>query len=108
MRNRKPLTDACGHVLCNVLALGGLQVLVHALVVWERGACRANFGAHVANGGHTRAGDGVDTLAKVLNDGTRATLDRQNVRQLNRVNKGNPSVQGKGQRRSREIEETTP
>ena len=56
--------------------------MTHAMVVrknWRRGT---NLGAHVTDGGHARAWDGVDTRAEVLNNGTGAALDCQDVGDL--------------------------
>ena len=47
----------------------------HALVEREDRGSSANLSAHVANGAHARAGDGLDAVAKVLHNVTSATRD---------------------------------
>lgn len=42
----------------------------------------ADFRAHVADGGHARAGDGVHSGPVVLHDGARAALHRQDAGHL--------------------------
>lgn len=69
-------------VVTNRLTLGGLKVVVHAVVEGEDGGGSTNFGTHVTDGTHTSAGEGVDTVTVVLNDGTSATLDSENTSNL--------------------------
>mmetsp|Transcript_8070 Transcript_8070/g.13163 ORF Transcript_8070/g.13163 Transcript_8070/m.13163 type:complete len:599 (+) Transcript_8070:685-2481(+) len=63
-------------------AVGRAQVGVHTGRVGEGGAGGPDLGAHVADGAHARAADGVHALAVVLHDGARAALHRQDVRHL--------------------------
>lgn len=69
-------------VLGDLRPLGGLQVGRHALVVREEGGGCSDFGAHVADGRHAGAGEGLDAGAHVLDDGARAALDGQDARDL--------------------------
>lgn len=78
----------------NALTLGGVQVLVHAVVEGEDGSGGTNLSTHVANGTHTSARKRVDTRAVVLNDGTSTTLDSEETSDLeNDILGGGPSVQ---------------
>ena len=47
-------------------ATGGLEVHLHVVVVTEQAARGADLGTHVADRGHTRAGERLDTQALVL------------------------------------------
>ena len=64
------------------LATGSVEVVDHAVVEGEDGRRRANLGTHVANGGHTRAGERLDTGASVLDDSASATLDGEDASDL--------------------------
>lgn len=66
----------------NVLTLGGLQVVVHAVVEGEDGGSSTNLGTHVTDGTHTSAGQGVNTGTVVLDDGTGTTLDGEETSDL--------------------------
>ena len=66
----------------NVLTLGGLQVVVHAVVEGEHGGSSTDLGTHVTDGTHTSTGQRVDTRTVVLNDGTSTTLDSQETGDL--------------------------
>ena len=66
----------------NGRTLGGAQVAGHALVVGEDGGGGANLRTHVADGAHAGARQLVDARAKVLDNGARAALDRQDARHL--------------------------
>ena len=79
------LTELLGVVageVTNVGTLGGLQVVVHAVVEGEHGGGGTNLSTHVANGTHTSARQAVDTGAVVLDDGTSTTLDGQETSNL--------------------------
>ena len=41
---------------CDRCSVGRLKVLAHPVIEREKGSSRSNFGTHVADGGHTRAG----------------------------------------------------
>lgn len=56
--------------LGNFLPSRGLQVVGHPGVVGEHGGGGSDFGAHVADGAHAGAGDGVNALAVVLHNGS--------------------------------------
>ena len=56
--------------------------MTHAMVVGKHWCRGTNLGAHVTDGGHARAWDGVDTRAEVLNNGAGAALDCQDVGDL--------------------------
>jgi hypothetical protein len=68
--------------LTNVLTLGGLQVVVHAVVEGEDGGSGTNLSTHVTDGSHTSAGEGLNTGSVVLNDGTSTTLDGEETSDL--------------------------
>ena len=68
--------------LGDVRATRGRQVLGHASVEGKDGRGGANLGAHVADGAHACARDGVDAGTEVLDDGAGAALDRENAGQL--------------------------
>lgn len=59
-------------VLGDFLAPGGPKVVGHAVIEGEEARGRADFRAHVANGAHARAGDGIHAFAEVLDDGAGA------------------------------------
>lgn len=59
----------------NLGSLGSSEVVVHAIVEGEDGGCGTNLGSHVRDGSHSGAGEGVDTRAVVLDDGSSTTLD---------------------------------
>lgn len=66
----------------NVLTLGGLQVVVHAVVEGEDRGGSTNLGTHVTDGTHTSARQGVNTGTVVLDDGTGTTLDGEETGDL--------------------------
>ena len=66
----------------NLLTLGSLQVVVHAVVEGEERGGGTNLSTHVTDGGHTSGREGVDTRTVVLNDGTSTTLDSQETSDL--------------------------
>ena len=69
-------------IVGDVGALGGVEVVDHAVVEGEEGGRRTNLSTHVANGSHTRAREGFDTRTLVLDNGTSSTLDGQNAGNL--------------------------
>lgn len=66
----------------NVGSVGSLEVTAHSLVVREERGGSTDFGTHVANGGHTRAREVLDTWTVVLNDGTGTTFDSKDTSDL--------------------------
>lgn len=66
----------------NVLALGGLQVVVHALVEGEDRGGGTNLSTHVTDGTHTSAREGINTRSVVLDDGTSTSLDSKETSDL--------------------------
>ena len=66
----------------DALTLGGLQVIVHAVVEGEHGGGSTNLSTHVTDGAHTSTGERVDTRSVVLNDSTSTTLDSQKASDL--------------------------
>jgi len=66
----------------NVGTGGGLEVVGHARVVGEDRGGGTNLSTHVADGGHTSAGQGVNTGSEVLDDGTGTTLDSEDTSNL--------------------------
>ena len=66
----------------NVLALGSLQVVVHAVIEGEDGGGGTDLGSHVANCSHTSARQRLDTRSVVLNDGASSTLNGKNTGNL--------------------------
>lgn len=66
----------------DVLTLGGLQVVVHAVVEGEHGGGGTNLSTHITDGGHTSAGQGVDTRSVVLDDSASTTLDGEETSNL--------------------------
>lgn len=69
-------------VFGNVAAFGADEVICHAVVEAEDRGGGSDFGAHVANGAHARAGEGIDTGAVVFDDGAGAALDSQDTSDL--------------------------
>ena len=69
-------------VVGDISALGGVEVVDHAVVEGEEGGCCTNLSTHVANRGHTRARERLETRTSVFDDGTSTTLDRQNASDL--------------------------
>ena len=69
-------------VVGDVGALGSVEVVDHAVVEGEEGGCRTNLSTHVANRGHTRARERLDTGTGVLDDGASATLDGEDAGNL--------------------------
>lgn len=66
----------------DLLTLGDLEVVVHAVVVGEERSSGTNFSTHVANSTHTGAREGLDTRTVVLDDGTSTTLDSKETSDL--------------------------
>jgi hypothetical protein len=69
-------------VLADVVTLGSVEVVTHAGVVGEEGGGSTDLGTHVTDGGHSSAGERVDTLTEVLDDGARSTLDGKDTGDL--------------------------
>ena len=69
-------------VVGNVATVGRVEVVDHAVVEGEEGGSGTNLSTHVANGGHTRAGEGLDTRAGVLDDSASTTLDGEDAGNL--------------------------
>jgi hypothetical protein len=63
-------------------AVGGIEIVGHAVVEGEEGGGGADFSAHVADGSHASATEGFDTRAGVLDDGTCSALDGENAGDL--------------------------
>mmetsp|Transcript_36260 Transcript_36260/g.102163 ORF Transcript_36260/g.102163 Transcript_36260/m.102163 type:complete len:601 (-) Transcript_36260:497-2299(-) len=63
-------------------AAGGLEVVLHPLVVREHGGGGPDLRAHVADGPGAGAGDGVRPRAEVLDDGPRTPLHCENAGHL--------------------------
>ena len=61
----------------DVLPLCGVQVASHTVVKRENGRRGSDFRAHIADGAHAGARDGIHTRAVVLDDGAGAALDGQ-------------------------------
>ena len=66
----------------DLLTLGDLEVVVHAVVVGEERSSGTNLSTHVANGTHTSARKGLDTRTVVFDDGTSTTLDSKETSDL--------------------------
>ncbi|RNA19499.1 aconitate mitochondrial precursor [Brachionus plicatilis] len=76
----------------------GRQVVGHALIERKDGRGRSDLGAHVANGAHACARNGVDAWSKVLDNGASASFDGQDAGQLqNNVFGRGPSAQAAAQ-----------
>jgi len=93
--------EVVGHGVRRVghgLAACGLQVAGHRVVVGEqRGGC-ADLGAHVADGALACGREAAGTGTEVLHDGTRATVDGEDVGDLqDDVLGGGPAAQLAGQ-----------
>ena len=69
-------------IVSDVRALGGVEVVGHAVVEGEEGSGSTDFSTHVADRGHTRAGEGLDTGTGVLDDSTSTTLDGEDASDL--------------------------
>lgn len=69
-------------LLGDIAAAGGLQVVAHALVEREGRCGGTDLGAHIANGRHARARNGVNATAIVFDDGACASFDGQDVGHL--------------------------
>lgn len=87
----------------NVLTLGSLEVVVHAVVVGEERGGGTNFGTHVTDGTHTSARQIFDTRTMVLNDGTSTTLDGKETSDLE-DNIWKPMILVSGENRNRHFE----
>lgn len=66
----------------NVPALGGVEVVVHAVVEGEERGGGTDFSTHVTDGTHTSARQGLNTRTVVLDDGTSTTLDSEETSDL--------------------------
>ena len=66
----------------NVGTAGRVEVVDHAVVEGEEGGRRTNLGTHVADRGHTRARERLDTRTSVLDDSTSAALDSEDTSDL--------------------------
>lgn len=74
-------------------AVGGVEIVDHAVVKGEEGGGGADFGAHVADGSHASGAERFDARAGVLDDGTCSTLDGENAGDLeNDVLGGSPTT----------------
>ena len=69
-------------VLADVRTTGSIEVVDHTVVEGEEGGRRTNLSTHVADRGHTRARERLDTRTSVLDDGTSAALDREDTSDL--------------------------
>ena len=69
-------------IVGDVRPLRGIEVIDHAVVEGEEGGSGTNLSTHVANGGHTRAGEGLDTRAGVLNNSASTTLNGEDAGNL--------------------------
>ena len=68
------------------------------MIVGEDGGGGADFGTHVADGAHAGAGKGLDALSEIFDDGSGASLDGEDVRNLeNDVLGGGPARELSGQ-----------
>jgi|SRR5580658_3037179 hypothetical protein len=61
-------------VFTNFRTFRGIEIVDHAVVEWEHGGRCADFRSHVADRGHTRAGERLDTRTLVFNYGSSPTL----------------------------------
>lgn len=66
----------------DVGTVGSVKVFTHSLVVGEEGGSGTDFGTHVADGGHSSAGERSDTLTEVFNDSTSSSLDSKDTSNL--------------------------
>jgi len=66
----------------DMLALGGLQVVVHAVVEGEDRSGGTDFSTHVADGTHTSARQRLNARTVVFDDGTSASLDGKDTSDL--------------------------
>jgi hypothetical protein len=73
--------ESCS-ILADFRALSRVEVVDHAVVEGEHRRRRADFGAHVTDSSHTRAGERFDAGTFVFNDGTCTALDREDTRDL--------------------------
>ena len=69
-------------VVGDISALGGVEVVDHAVVEGEEGSRRTNLGTHVTDGSHARARKRLDTRTGVLDDGAGTTLDGEDAGNL--------------------------
>ena len=69
-------------VVGDVGALGSVEVVDHAVVEGEEGGRRTNLSTHVADRGHTRARERLDTRTSVLDDGASAALHGEDASDL--------------------------
>jgi hypothetical protein len=78
----------------NLLSLGGSKVVVHTVVEGEDGGSGTNLSTHVADSSHTSARNSIGSRAVVLDDGTSATLDSEDISDLeDNVLGGSPAVE---------------
>ena len=75
------MREALG-VLGDFRAFGCVQVVDHAVVEGEERGSSTDLSTHVANRGHARAREGLDTRTTVLDNGTSSTLDSQDTSNL--------------------------
>ena len=69
-------------VLSNVVALGRVKIVNHAIVEGEERSRCANFSSHVTDCGHASARKRFDTRSLVLDNSARTTLHSENTRNL--------------------------
>lgn len=69
-------------IVGDVTTLGGTEIVAHTVVVREERGGSSDFGTHVADGGHARAGQGLDTRTSVLDNRTSTTLDGEDTSNL--------------------------
>ena len=74
---RKPLC-----IFGNIRTFSGIQVISHSFIEWEKRSRGTNFRTHVANSRHPGRGEAFYTRALIFNNGTSATFDRKNARNL--------------------------
>ncbi len=69
-------------ILGNFRSLRGVEIVNHTAVEGEERGRGTNFGTHVADRGHTRARERLDTGTVIFDDGTSSTLDGENTSDL--------------------------
>ena len=69
-------------VVGDVGALRRVEVIDHAVVEREERGRSADFSTHVADRGHTGAGERLDTRSSVLDDSASSTLDGEDASNL--------------------------
>ncbi|KAI6755925.1 hypothetical protein HG531_005031 [Fusarium graminearum] len=84
----------------DLLSLGGGEVIVHAIVEGED----REVTYHVANSSHTSARDGIGSGAVVFDDGTSATLDSEDISNLeDNILRSSPAVELAGQLNTNDV-----